>query len=53
MVADIAEEGLASGGLSDMEYVLLKQKPIFGIDFYRKILAKNMWLKTSLSMCGG
>ncbi len=29
-----------------MEYELLKQKPIFGIDFYSKILAKNMWLKT-------
>ena len=29
-----------------MAYELLRQKPIFGIDFYRKILAKNMWLKT-------
>lgn len=28
-----------------MAYALLRQKPIFGIDFYRKILAKNMWLK--------
>jgi hypothetical protein len=29
-----------------MAYELLRQKPIFGIDFYRKILAKNMWPKT-------
>ncbi len=29
-----------------MAYELLRQKLIFGIDFYRKILAKNMWLKT-------
>ncbi len=31
-----------------MAYELLKQKPIFGIDFYRKIFAKNMWLKTEM-----
>jgi hypothetical protein len=32
-----------------MAYELLRQKPIFGIDFYRKILAKNMWPKTYFS----
>ncbi len=41
---------VASGGFSEedeyMAYELLRQKPIFGIDFYRKILAKNMWPKT-------
>jgi len=29
-----------------MAYELLRQKPVFGIDFYRKILAKNMCLES-------